>query len=273
MATDGLLPCGGLELTTFWGHALCLGARQWVDWRVRPGDGGMARIAAEARANGQVFVIAHPRAPGDPFCTGCTWLFEEVMPGDARLVEVWNGRWTAADSNNEAALALWYAWLNAGLRICATAGTDMHAPRDYAAGPCLSVIYAEELSEAALLAGLRAGHVYLSAGPRLTLEARGARGERWAMGDTIVPVEITVYEDRTFSFILKSPPAAVLLKKAAKIEKGSGVPNREKVGKVTEAQVEEIAKAKMADLNANDIEAAKKIIKGTARSMGIEVVK
>lgn len=93
------------------------------------------------------------------------------------------------------------------------------------------------------------------------------------MGDTIVPVEITVYEDRTFDFVLKSPPAAVLLKKAAGLEKGSGVPNREKVGKVTEAQVEEIAKTKMQDLNAVDLEAAKKIIKGTARSMGIEVTK
>lgn len=93
------------------------------------------------------------------------------------------------------------------------------------------------------------------------------------MGDTIVPVEISVYEDRTFDFVLKSPPAAVLLKKAAGLEKGSGVPNREKVGKVTEAQVEEIAKTKMQDLNANDMEAAKKIIKGTAESMGIEVVK
>ena len=93
------------------------------------------------------------------------------------------------------------------------------------------------------------------------------------MGETIVPVEITVYEDRTFSFILKSPPAAVLLKKAAGIEKGSGVPNREKVGKVTEAQVEEIAKTKMIDLTANDLEAAKKIIRGTAKNMGIEIVK
>ena len=91
-------------------------------------------------------------------------------------------------------------------------------------------------------------------------------------GET-VPAEITVFEDRTFSFILKSPPAAILLKKAAKVEKGSGVPNREKVGKVTEAQVEEIAKIKMEDLNANDLEAAKKIIRGTAKSMGIEVVK
>jgi len=93
------------------------------------------------------------------------------------------------------------------------------------------------------------------------------------MGDTIVPVEITIYEDRTFDFVLKSPPAAVLLRKAAGIEKGSGVPNREKVGRVSESQVEEIAKAKLADLNARDLEAAKKIIKGTARSMGIEVVK
>jgi len=93
------------------------------------------------------------------------------------------------------------------------------------------------------------------------------------MGETIVPVEITVYEDRTFDFILKSPPAAELLKKAAGLEKGSGVPNREKVGKVNMAQVEEIAKIKMEDLTANDLEAAKKIVRGTAESMGIEVIK
>lgn len=91
------------------------------------------------------------------------------------------------------------------------------------------------------------------------------------MGDTVVPAEITIYEDRTFDFVLKSPPAAVLLRKAAGIEKGSGVPNREKVGRVTEAQVAEIAKEKMNDLNARDLDAAKKIIAGTARSMGIEV--
>lgn len=90
-------------------------------------------------------------------------------------------------------------------------------------------------------------------------------------GDTIIPVEITVYKDRTFSFILKTPPASVLLKQAAKVEKGSGSPNRDKVGKVTKAQVEEIAKIKMPDLNAYDLENAKKIIEGTARSMGIVV--
>ena len=88
----------------------------------------------------------------------------------------------------------------------------------------------------------------------------------------VIPVEITVYEDRSFTFALKTPPAAkLLLKKAAKIEKGSGEPNKNKVGKVTKAQVREIAEVKQPDLNANDIEAASKIIAGTARSMGITV--
>lgn len=88
----------------------------------------------------------------------------------------------------------------------------------------------------------------------------------------IIPVVITVYQDRTFTFVTKTPPAAVLLKKAAKIAKGAGDPKREKVGKVSRAQVEEIANQKMVDLNANDLDAACKIIAGTARSMGIEVV-
>ena len=87
----------------------------------------------------------------------------------------------------------------------------------------------------------------------------------------IIPVIITVYADRSFTFITKTPPAAVLLLKAAKIPKGSGVPNKEKVGKVTKAQVEEIAKLKMPDLNAYNIEGAMRIIEGTARSMGLEV--
>ena len=88
---------------------------------------------------------------------------------------------------------------------------------------------------------------------------------------TIVPVELTVYEDRSFSFITKTPPAAVLLRQRAGVEKGSGEPNREKVGAVTKDQVREIAEIKMPDLNANDIEAAMKIVEGTARSMGITV--
>ena len=92
------------------------------------------------------------------------------------------------------------------------------------------------------------------------------------MGDTIIPVVITVYADRSFSFITKTPPAAVLLKKAAGIQKASGEPNKNKVASVTKAQVEEIAKTKMPDLNAASLEAAASMIAGTARSMGITVV-
>ena len=87
----------------------------------------------------------------------------------------------------------------------------------------------------------------------------------------IIPVVITVYADRSFSFILKTPPASILIKKAAGKEKGSAVPNKDKVGKITKKQVQEIAALKMPDLNANDIEAAMQMIEGTARSMGIEV--
>jgi large subunit ribosomal protein L11 len=88
---------------------------------------------------------------------------------------------------------------------------------------------------------------------------------------TIIPVEITVFEDRSFTFITKTPPAAVLIKEAAGIEKGSGVPHTEKVGRITSDQVRQIAERKMPDLNANDLDAASKIIAGTARSMGVEV--
>ncbi len=91
------------------------------------------------------------------------------------------------------------------------------------------------------------------------------------MGGEIVPVEITVYEDRSFDFKLKTPPASDLLRKAASIEKGSGEPNRKKVGKVTKQDIRKIAERKMEDLNAESVEAAEKIIEGTARSMGIEV--
>ena len=92
------------------------------------------------------------------------------------------------------------------------------------------------------------------------------------MNGTIVPIVITVYKDKSFTFEVKSPPAAVLLKQVAEVAKGSGVPNKEKVGKVTKAQVRKIAETKMKDLNAFDLDAAEKIIRGTARSMGIDVV-
>jgi len=91
------------------------------------------------------------------------------------------------------------------------------------------------------------------------------------LGETIVPVLINVFEDRTFTFVLKTAPAAELIKKAISLKKGSGVPHKEKVGVLTKAQLKEIAEKKMSDLNANDVEAAMKIIAGTARSMGVTI--
>jgi len=91
------------------------------------------------------------------------------------------------------------------------------------------------------------------------------------MGDLVIPVEITIYEDRTYSFVLKSPPAAVLIKKAISLDKGSDKPHVDKVGKISRAQLEEIAEIKKADLNSNDMDAAVNIIAGTARSMGVTV--
>lgn len=93
------------------------------------------------------------------------------------------------------------------------------------------------------------------------------------LGDSIIPVVITVYADRTFTFIMKTPPASDLLKKAAGVVKGSAVPHKDKVGKVTAAQIQEIARTKLPDLNAVDLPGAIKIIEGTARSMGLQVVK
>ncbi len=191
-ASETLLSAGGMELTTYYGHALCLGAREWVDWRMRPGTGDMARVAASTYARGQVFVIAHPQADGEPGCTGCAWRFGEMMPGNACVVEVWNGSW-GCDSNNEKALALWYDWLNQGVRLAATAGSDAHGPRDYASRPGFNVIYAEVLSEAALLEGVLAGRLYLSSGPQLTFQAQDDDGATWMLGDTVTrPVTFEV---------------------------------------------------------------------------------
>ncbi len=93
-----------------------------------------------------------------------------------------------------------------------------------------------------------------------------------SLGDTVIPAEVTIYEDRTYTFILKTPPAPVLILKAAGLEKGSANPLLNKVGKITKAQLRAIAEQKLPDLNANSIEAAEKIVAGTARSMGVEVV-
>lgn len=186
---DGLLTMGGQELTTFWGHAVCLGAYDWLDWRVDRAGVGMAALAEQLYAQGQLYIIAHPYAIGDPYCTGCRWLYTGMMPGNARLVEIWNGPWFGGHplerNQNEDGIGLYYRWLNEGHKLVATAGSDAHGPRGYLGGVGCNVIYAEELSTAALLRALAQGHLYLSQGPTLTVEARNACGDAVLMGDTL----------------------------------------------------------------------------------------
>lgn len=174
-ADAGLLTMGGMELTTFWGHALALGTRQWIDWRVQPGQRSMRDIAHDVEASGAVFVIAHPFSPGDPICTGCDWRYTEMMPGNAHAVEIWNGLWNG-DSDNERALAQWYGWLNAGHRLAATAGTDAHGPAPAEAHPGFNVVHAAARSERAILNAVRAGRLYLSSGPTMSFIAETPAG-------------------------------------------------------------------------------------------------
>jgi len=177
-ATPRLLTMGGLELTTFYGHALALGRRDWLDWTSEP----MSALATQADAEG-LFVIAHPRVQGDPVCTGCRWEYLELMPGAARALEVWNrGVWS--DSNEEA-LLLWYAWLNAGHRLVATAGTDAHGPAPEGSAVGLNVVYAEALTEAAILKAVRDGRSHLSSGPLFELVARSASGHEMRTGEVV----------------------------------------------------------------------------------------
>ncbi len=184
LSSDEVLTMGGFELTTFYGHALALGLRQWIDWRVRPGERTMTDIMAQVEACGGLFVIAHPTAPGDPICTGCQWEYDDLMPGKAAVVEVWNEHWDSI-SNNEEAVQLWYQWLNAGHRIYATVGTDIHGAPDAALEFGFNVVYADALAETAILDALKHGHLYLSSGPRLSFTGKSSSGETAMMGETI----------------------------------------------------------------------------------------
>lgn len=187
---DGLLTMGGQELTTFWGHAVCLGAYDWLDWRVDRQGVGMAAIAEQLYAQDQLYIIAHPYAIGDPYCTGCRWLYTGMMPGNARLVEIWNGPWFAGHpleyNQNEDGIAVYYRWLNEGHKLVATAGSDAHGPKGYLGGVGNNVVYAEELSTKGILRALAQGHLYLSTGPTLTVQAQNRAGVTVMMGDTLI---------------------------------------------------------------------------------------
>ncbi|MEM7029666.1 MAG: CehA/McbA family metallohydrolase [Chloroflexota bacterium] len=208
-----LLTMGGQELTTFWGHAVCLGQHDWLDWRVTQTGPEIAAIAEQLETQGYPFIIAHPKDIGDPKCTGCRWLYPEMMPGSARFVEIWNESWyghnPTSRAKNEDGLALWYQWLNDGHRLVATAGSDTHGPQGYAQNPGFNIVYANTLSEADILAALWQGHLYLSAGPTLTFTAQTTDGVQPMMGDTLLMTD----EKQTATFTVTweaCPDEAVL---------------------------------------------------------------
>lgn len=184
LSSKELLFMGGMELTTFWGHALALGLREWVDWRSPAGERTMEQIAAEVQTRGGLFIIAHPRSIGDPDCTGCRWVYDSMMPGNARAVEVWNDPWASPSDNNEEALALAFQWLNQGYRLALTSGTDNHGHHAMDEPYGFDIVYAQDLSEREILRAVRGGHLYLSSGPRLELTAT-ANGQSAMMGDSI----------------------------------------------------------------------------------------
>jgi len=156
----------------------------------------MPDLAQRIMDSGAFYVIAHPRSIGDPRCTGCRWVFEDMMPGNAPAVEVWNGLW---NERNAEGVALFYEWLNAGHRMVCTAGTDLHAyPRGNIRGAAVNVVYAEHYSAEGILAGLRKGNSYLSAGPTLLMKLSDENGKVAHIGDalpgTTVIYDITVSE-------------------------------------------------------------------------------
>ncbi len=182
--TPHFLTIAAVELTTFYGHCLALGMRQWVDWRVDGCARSMSQVAAEVTASGALYAIAHPTAIGDPICTGCNWVYPDMQPGTARAVEIWNTTWKG-ESNNEDAIQLWYAWLNQGIRMVATSGTDAHGPFAPETELGFDVVYADRLTEDAILQAIRLGHLYISAGPALGVTGVSASGATAMMGDSL----------------------------------------------------------------------------------------
>jgi hypothetical protein len=180
-SSDDLLTMGGFELTTFHGHALALGIREMIDWRVTP-QRPMTRMKTEIEAIGGLFVIAHPKAPGDGYCTGCRWEYWDLMPSTARVVEVWNEEWDSS-SNNDAAVQLWYQWLNQGYHIYASVGTDIHGVSDKILG--FNVVYATARTETAILDAVKQGHHYLSSEPQIELTGVSSAGYAAMMGDSL----------------------------------------------------------------------------------------
>ena len=172
-----ITPIRGIEVTTFHGHLNAFGAGELIDWRDAARGSGAARIVEQAHDQGALISINHPSGFGDPWCGGCHWDFALVDFATIDAIEVWNGRWTIPESDNNGALAFWTDLLDAGFRPTAVSGTDSHSAEEdeYIALP-LNYVYADDRSEGAILDGIRRGRVVLSSGPTVSFRARGFDG-------------------------------------------------------------------------------------------------
>jgi len=194
LSDDELLIMGGSEISTFRGHAVAVGVHEWFDWRTLEGKQiPVPEIARRVIDSGALFTIVHPRNEGEPWCCGCRWLHKDMMPGNALAIEIWNGYW---DQRNEEALRLFYSWLDQGHRIVATSGSDIHRPpsANKPGHGAVNVVYAQDLTENAIIAGIKAGCSYISAGPKLIFTAKSESGIEAMLGDTLPtePVELYV---------------------------------------------------------------------------------
>ncbi len=145
-----------------------------------------ATLPARSTRAGGTYIIAHPHAIGDPICTGCHWDYNDMLPGSAKLVEVWNGGTWANESYNELGLAQYYHWLNAGHRLVATAGTDIHGQPNTHEPFGFNVVFAQAGTPEGIFAGLQAGHAFLSSGPHLEVTAQSDNGHGAMMGDSLM---------------------------------------------------------------------------------------
>ncbi len=171
---------GGMEITSFHGHALCLAVDRWVDWRIGLSGRTVDDCLTETHAAGGAFAIAHPFAIGDPVCTGCSWDYPIPAQGVDAL-EVWNGKWRDPDANNAMALALWRRLLGTAGSPTAIGGSDAHSDACWDPGVPFTWVYAHELSASGVLAGLRAARVMVSCGPWLEISAHLGETQPWAM--------------------------------------------------------------------------------------------
>ncbi|MEE4194702.1 MAG: CehA/McbA family metallohydrolase [Anaerolineae bacterium] len=209
LSDENFLCMAGMELTTPWGHAVAVGIEDWVDWGIHNTTGEFREIAKTLKENDIFLTIAHPKNIGEPHCGGCRWIYEDDVADVVSGVEIWNGIWALDESNNEQALELYYSWLNRGLRLTATSGTDIHGfPEIYQKengetdvrwvknvtdehinsltegqrlpGVGFNVVWADSFDETSILNGLKAGRSYITDGPKL--EMTGSAAENGGSG-------------------------------------------------------------------------------------------